>query len=96
MALSACAYVIAGPCAIFAVPYAILRFSTAPSRISAFTPTSQTVTSQPKRFASTLAPVFDRVRLTVCIRVTDCGALATPSATTPLSAANTSSRVLLM
>ena len=44
----------------------------------------------PKCFASTDAPVFARVRFTVCCKVTDWGALDTPSATTPLSAAKTS------
>ena len=96
MAFSACSRVMAGPLAMFWVPKAIFRSSTAGSRMMALTPTSQTVIPAPKCLHSTEAPVLARVRLTVCIRVTDWGALDTPSSTTPLSAAKTSKWVLSM
>ena len=90
MAFSACLRVMAGPLKIFCVPMAIFRFKTFGSVITALTPTSQTVIPEPKCLARTEAPVLARVRLMVCIRVTDWGALETPSSTTPLSAAKTS------
>ena len=81
--------VMALPRAIFFVPKAILRHSTAFSRMFAATPTSQTVIAQPKCLQSVAAPVLPRVRLIVCESVTERGALETPSSTTPLSAAKT-------
>ena len=75
---------------MFFVPRAIFRSRTAGyAERSAFTPTSQTITRQPRRAAIEEAPVTPRVRLTVCAAVTDCGAEDTPSSTTPLSAAKT-------
>ena len=55
-------------------------------------PTSYTVTSSPKVWASADMPVLRRVMFTACCTVTDWGAQDTPSATTPLSAANTATR----
>ena len=91
MACSAWARVMAGPAAMLPVPAAMRLSSTAGSFTGIFTPISQTVTPQPNRAASTAAPVLHRVRLIVCCKVTIWGVLATPSATTPLSAAKTSS-----
>ena len=53
---------------------------------SILTPTSMTSRSMPKYFAIELTPVRCLVKLMVCESVTDCGAEATPSLTTPLSA----------
>ena len=58
-------------------------------------PTSMTDTSSPKVWASADMPVLRRVMLTACCSVTDWGAQDTPSATTPLSAANTATRHFL-
>ena len=56
------------------------------SGIGILTPTSMTSRSMPKYFAIELTPVRCLVKLMVCESVTDCGAEATPSLTTPLSA----------
>ena len=71
---------------------AIFRSRTFGSRMTAFTPMSTTTTSSPKCLARHEAPVLPRVKFSVCARVTDWGAQATPSATTPLSAHRTMMR----
>ena len=64
--------------------------------LSEFMPTSITSTSMPKSRAIADMPVLPRVIFIACASVTLCGVEATPSATIPLSAANTTMRVFSM
>ena len=92
MAASACSRVIAGPSAILPVPLAILR-SSIPSGVRCESmPTSITRTSFPKNAAIADIPVMCFVMFTDWASVTLCGVTATPSFTTPLSAAKTATR----
>ena len=70
----------------------IFRSTMTGQRTSASMPTSVTSTLSPKYRARDDMPVRCRVMLTLWLSVTDWGVQDTPSATTPLSAAKTSTR----
>ena len=94
MAASASGRVIASSTAMFPVPGRTFRSRMPTPGTSAAIPTSTTATSSPKAAAMADIPVLRRVMLMACCKVTDRGAQDTPSSTTPLSAANTTTRQL--
>ena len=70
---------------MFDVDLLIFLFMTPDGLSPHLRPLSTTIRSVLKHFARTATPVMPRVKLTVCAYVTDWGAEATPSSTTPLS-----------
>ena len=89
MARTASSRVMAGPCAMLAVPMRILSWRMSASLRSALTPRSVTMTRAPTCRPMTLMPAPPCTMLTTMAGVTSAGNALTPSATTPWSAAMT-------
>ena len=96
MASSTCRRVMASSRTMLPVPRRTFRSRMPTGGTSPSMPTSTTVTSSPKAAAIADIPVLRKVMFTACCNVTDGGVQDTPSATTPLSAANTATRHLSM
>ena len=89
-ARTASSRVIAGPCAMLAVPMRIFFWRTPSAALrSAFTPTSVTMTRAPTWRPITLMPAPPATMLKTIAGVTSAGNALTPSAVTPWSAAMT-------
>ena len=89
IARTASSRVIAGPCAMLAVPMRILSWRMSAALRSALTPTSVTMTRAPTCRPMTLMPAPPATMLRTIAGVTSAGKALTPSATTPWSAAMT-------
>ena len=89
MARTASSRVIAGPCAMLAVPMRTLSWRMSAALRSAFTPRSVTMTRAPTCRPMTLMPAPPATMLNTMAGVTSAGKALTPSATTPWSAAMT-------